>query len=98
MVLERKTEPEFRMGPSRKKQKIGGPISLFFATRGSKTDPKMDPEIHKKRFLAYYFINKKTAKFQKHFFSIFLLSGRPGPSKSRQNAVLSFKIEGTTVS
>jgi hypothetical protein len=68
MLFERKSEPEFRMGPSRKRTKKEDPIWVSFAARGSKTDPTMDPEIHKNRSWAYFFITRKTTKKQKHFF------------------------------
>ena len=68
MVFERKSEPEFRMGPSRKRTKKEDPIWVSFAARGSKTDLKMEPEIYENRSLPYFFIIKNTTKFQKHFF------------------------------
>ena len=68
MVFERKSEPEFRIAPSRNKTKNKFLISTSCVARGSKTDPKMHPEIHKNRSLAYVFITRKTTQFQKHFF------------------------------
>ena len=69
MVFERKREPEFRMGPSRKRiQKQ----RFFLQPWGSKTDLKMEPEIYENRSLPYFFTTKKTTKFQQHFFLDFL--------------------------
>ena len=68
MVFERKTEPKFRIGRSRKRTKKKTLSDTFLAGRGPKTDLKMDPEIHKKRSLAYVYITRKTTQFQKHFF------------------------------
>ena len=112
MVLERKSEPEVRKGvlgkrkrariekktPPEKKTKIEYLMSHFFAAPGSKTDVKMDPEIWKNRSSTFLFSIKKDRNFQTQFFLDFDVSGRREPAKSSQNDVLSFKIEGSTVS
>ena len=73
-------------------------MSHFFAAPGSKTDVKMDPEIWKNQSSTFFFSIKKVRNFQTQFFLDFDVSGRRELAKSSQNDVLSFKIEGCTVS
>jgi hypothetical protein len=47
----------------------------------------MEPEIYEKRSLPYFLLPKKQLNSRSIFFSIFLLSGRPEPSKSSQITV-----------
>ena len=66
---------------------------------GAKIDPKRNPKITKILSKALYFRIRFSVDFANtSFVEFYYLSGCPEPPKCGQNAVLSFKIEGTTFS
>ena len=66
---------------------------------GAKMDPKREPKIIKILSKALYLRIRFSVDFANiSFVKFYYLSGYPEPPKSGQNAVLSFKIEGTTFS
>ena len=76
MVFKRKTEPEFRMGPSRKriqKQRV------FLQPGAPKLTSKWSPKSMKTVPCRIFLLPKKQQNSRSIFFSMFLLSGRPGP-------------------
>ena len=66
---------------------------------GAKMDPKREPKITKILSKALSFRIRFSVDFANtSFVEVYYLSGCPEPPKCGQNAVLSFKIEGTTFS